>query len=89
VRAAVRTAMRTAVRATMRAMPGRRSFQLIAISVIISDTFFRTPGYFISVFVIEFGMIFHFVALLPGFFSFDIVFFRKIPAYGFTILSFP
>ena len=66
--AAVRTAvitMGTAVRAAMRTVTGRRRFQFFALGVIIGDALFRTPGYFVAFFVIEFGMIVHFVILLP------------------------
>ena len=63
MRATVR-AMRSAMRSAMRTGSGRRSFQFIALGVIIGDALFRTSGYFVAVFVIEFGMIVHFVLLL-------------------------
>ena len=69
MRATVGTTMRatvgTTMRATVGAMPSRRSFQFVAVSVIIGDTFFWASSYFISVFVVEFGMIIHFIFLLP------------------------
>lgn len=68
MRATVRTAMGTAMRATVgaavRAMPGRGSLQFIAIGIIVGDAFFRASSHFVSVFVIEFGMIVHYVLLL-------------------------